>query len=445
MEVKIISHKFIKPSKPTPQRLQNLTISFIDQLLPPRTVPLVYYYLPHENINQTLPNLEKALSDVLTLYYPIAGRYIKEDNLIKCNDKGIEYFQVLVNGPISQILQSGSIEPKDLNPFAPDEEQESETTPLLKIQVSVFSCGGIAIGLRIGHRIIDGFTYLSFTKAWAKTCKDGHIGNVSVPCFAAGTLFPPKDIPTVISPALKIASKRLFFDMETISKLKEEVKRSRSSRNSIITIPTTSEILMAVLWRAQTNSAKQRKQGKQSTSLLQTLLNLRGKMFKTIPENCCGNLVVSITAKLEEDGKRMGLVDYVEQVRIAIRKWKMEFARAMEDGGDVLYRKVMEAKMVSAGMGKGDDVVVSYFSSLVNFPLYEGDFGWGKPVWLSMPHRDNLGTLFTERKDGDGVDVWLHVAEEEMKWLEIEQDLIRLTKHVAVVGNGGDPISFSRM
>ena len=209
MEVQIISKKLIKPSVPTPSHLRNMSLSLMDIRFPPRTIPFIFYYQAHGNCHpdtvehvERLKRLEKSLSEILTLYYPLAGRYVEEKLSIDCNDEGVEYAKALVNGKLSQILQ-GHFEIKDLNRFVPDnQEEESATSPQVAIQINIFSCGGIAIGLLTSRRIIDAFTSSLFTNGWAKACKVGNINDVIVPNFEAGILFPPRDTPVVKLPSL---------------------------------------------------------------------------------------------------------------------------------------------------------------------------------------------------------------------------------------------------
>lgn len=391
MDVKITTHQLIKPSKPTPPHLQNLRISFLDQFIPPKTVPFIFYYQHHHNIHQ--PQLQKSLSEILKLYYPLAGRYIRERNSIECNDAGVKYCEARVNTPISRIIESELIEPKELNKFVPDEEMESATTPLVSIQVSEFTCGGLAIGLRVSHRFIDAYTFCLFTNGWAKACKEGNIDDIVIPKFISSTLFPPREhiSPPKQKTERNIVTKRFVFDKESISRLKEESFVSGGDRAS------TTEVLIALVTKAQINAAKKVKvkQGNDDdidngTALLQVVLSLRGKAFKRrIPENCCGNLYVVMAKKLKGSEEKMGLVEIVKR---EMRKSVSEYAKAMEGGEEVFFNRVVEARKEIEEVKRRDDgVVICSFSSLVNFPFYEADFGWGKPDWVSMTQRDYGG------------------------------------------------------
>lgn len=77
------------------------------------------------------------------------------------------------------------MEIKELNKLVPDHVEESEICPLLAIQVNIFKCGGLVIGLRFSPRIMDAFTLSLFVNGWAKATKEG-IKHVSVPNFELG-------------------------------------------------------------------------------------------------------------------------------------------------------------------------------------------------------------------------------------------------------------------
>ncbi|KAK0580972.1 hypothetical protein LWI29_008269 [Acer saccharum] len=440
MEVQIISKKLIKPSVPTPSHLRNMSLSLMDIRLPPRTVPFIFYYTSHENyhsfenVERLKARLEKSLSEILTLYFPLAGRYVEEKLLIDCNDEGVEYAEACVNGKLSQILQ-GQFEVKELNRFVPDNQvEESATNPLLAVQINIFNCGGIAIGLRSSHRIIDAFTSSLFTNGWAKACKVGNINDVIVPNFEAGILFPPKDTPVVNIPNLSkttsgVVAKRFVLDVNTISKLKAEVTSSCGGGHMHKT--STTEVVTALIWRAQINAARAR-YGFLRTSRMATAINLRGKTFKKIPENCCGNIYTLTTARFEADEtKMMGLNGFVDQVRDAIRNCIAEFGKPNEDKDGFFSKLIMRPCIEMAEeviKGEGD---VHNFSSLRNVPFYEVDFGWGKPAWVSVAHRPYKTVMLIDTKAGDGIEAWVSMDKEEMTFFQNDPNITVLLKGAA--------------
>ncbi|KAK3195433.1 hypothetical protein Dsin_026743 [Dipteronia sinensis] len=429
MEVQIISKKLIKPSVPTPFHLHNMSISFMDQLLPPLYMPSIFYYLDHtvKSVKRQ-KQLEKSLSEILTLFYPLAGRYIKENLSVSCNDEGVEYIEALVNSQLSPILL-GEFETKELNCFLPDELEESATSPLVAIQVNIFNCGGLAIGLRSSHRIIDGFTFSMFMNGWAKTCKVGNINDVTIPNFESGILFPPRDLSGfqfLHSPKIKsheLVTKVFSFDQETISKLKIEAGCK----------PSTTEVLTALIMRAKINAAAARARNR--TCLLLVLMNLRGKTFRKIPENCCGNIYTRITARFEADeSKILGFNDFVDQVRDAKRNTMMEYAKKeCSDDEDGFFSKVVKPCIDIVEETSKGELDVHMFSSLISLPFHQADFGWGMPDWVSMGKMSSKSVFFIARSNGSGdkkglIEAWVTMDKDDMAFFEKDPNIVMSTK-----------------
>lgn len=58
-------------------------------------------------------------------------------------------------------------------------------------------------------------------------------------------------------------------------------------------------------------------------------------------------------------------------------------------------------------------------SSLCRLPLYDTDFGWGKPVWVAnvRPEYDDSAVFFDTR-DGKGIELWIRLPEQDMAIFE---------------------------
>ncbi|KAH7575029.1 hypothetical protein JRO89_XS02G0037700 [Xanthoceras sorbifolium] len=394
--------------------------------LPPETV-VGSIEAPHVD-DQRQKRLIKSLSENLTLYYPLAGRYIKENQLINCNDEGVEYTEALVNGELSQILQ-GEIEPKELNRFVPEEIEESATSALVSVQINIFNCGGLAIGVRVSHRIMDAFSASVFINGWAKACKVGNINDVTmtIPSFVSGILFPPRDIdisrykPPHLSKSKsdQVVTKRIVFDANIISKLKADQATRLNCK------PSTAEVLIALIWRAQINAARAR-HGRLRTSLLVVAMNLRGKKFKKIPENCCGNLFSRLTARFDQENERkiMGLNEFVDQVMGAIRNSNMEYAKVVTQGGD------------------DED---GFFSKVIMKPYIEylKKLEKKKEIFAQRVYK---GVLLIDGKDGDGIEAWVTMEENEMAYFLKDPSIVMSMENSSRNGDGRNiPISRSKM
>ncbi|XP_076951782.1 epi-neemfruitin B 7-O-acetyltransferse L7AT-like [Bidens hawaiensis] len=173
MEVEIISEESIKPSSPTPHHLRTYNLSLLDYLVGYPYVPIVFYYPNHNdndnNIFQALQRslvLKKSLSETLTQFYPLAGT-LKGDS-IECNDVGANYVLVLVHGRLDGFLHKPDL--GLINRFLPLEpsfDQSSVGSRVTNVQVNIFKCGGIAVGLCVSHKILDGAALYTFLKGWA--------------------------------------------------------------------------------------------------------------------------------------------------------------------------------------------------------------------------------------------------------------------------------------
>ena len=53
------------------------------------------------------------------------------------------------------------------------------------------------------------------------------------------------------------------------------------------------------------------------------------------------------------------------------------------------------------------------FSSWFWFPLYEVDFGWGKPIWVSTRAKTLEMVILNDTKDGDGIEAWVSLDEKK--------------------------------
>ncbi|PWA88736.1 Chloramphenicol acetyltransferase-like domain-containing protein [Artemisia annua] len=73
-----------------------------------------------------------------------------------CNDQGAEFIHAKVDIKMQDILAPG-VYIKVVNEFIPPNKLAVEhfTDPLLAIQVTMFKCGGVALGVSTTHKIID--------------------------------------------------------------------------------------------------------------------------------------------------------------------------------------------------------------------------------------------------------------------------------------------------
>lgn len=164
-----ISKQIIKPSSPTPQNLRPFKMSFIDQLCPIMHIPILLFYpnteKDHVAHQDRLERLKTSLSKTLTHFYPMAGRVSKDNQIIEFDDEGVEFCETRVDGFLSDIFKQPDAD--FLHQLEPVQDAHLESVFLLKVQVNLFKCGGMVIGVSSSHKITDGSTMGLFIKAWS--------------------------------------------------------------------------------------------------------------------------------------------------------------------------------------------------------------------------------------------------------------------------------------
>ncbi|KAI5578475.1 hypothetical protein BDE02_08G029900 [Populus trichocarpa] len=163
IEVHVISREIIKPSSPTIHNLQPYKLCLLDQLTPTSYAPMMLFYPKSNEANmddtQFLKHLKRSLSDtVLNVLYPFSGR-VKTNMFVDRFDEGVPFMEARVNCSLSEFFEHPQIE--YLNQFLPcpplAKESQDDVT-LLIFQLSVFSCGGLALGGCMSHKLGDGGT-----------------------------------------------------------------------------------------------------------------------------------------------------------------------------------------------------------------------------------------------------------------------------------------------
>ncbi|XP_052202266.1 stemmadenine O-acetyltransferase-like [Diospyros lotus] len=432
MEVSIVSTERIKPSSSTPDHLRTFKLCLLDQLIPAPYAPLVLVYLnedgaTHLQILDRVEALKKSLSETLTRFYPLAGQ-IKDDLTIDCDDGGACFVETKVNCFLGEFLNRPDLQL--IHRFLPCEAGftgPSAGTPVASIQVNVFKCGGIAIGLCISHKIFDGASLSTFMKAWAAAASGAK--QIPYPDFAGASLFPANDTwlrdssMTMWSSLFKTGrckTRRFVFDASAIATLK--AKAATSSVHS----PTRVEAVSAFLWK----SAMEARLGYRRPSLLSHVVNLRPRTAPNLPENSIGNLIWIASAECTAEYDQLGLRGLVGKVKRGISEINSELAKKlMRVSGNERFSAISKSlKRVQELGSKSKEVDYYGFTSWCNLGFYEADIGWGRPVWVS-----GIGScasvfmnliVLMDTRSGNGIEAWVTLDEEEMAILESDLELL---------------------
>ncbi|MCO5581219.1 hypothetical protein L7F22_035097 [Adiantum nelumboides] len=244
-EVKILGREMVFPASPSPPRgpffLSCLDIYYQDGHYNRR---LLFYlhpvHLPENGaadglplpqngadddglLKTTSPNLIQQLKSSLAVclihYFPWCGRLAKGANpphrlFIDCSDAGVEFVQASIDMPLSLLVQDGF----QMKPFFDDLCRRPDykgdclfSSPLLSIQATIFSDGGLALGIAQSHVVADGQSLWDFMVSWGE-CSRG------VPL----SLPPVHDRLAVHDPSPEKATWSLNFEVSQEDKAVEE-------------------------------------------------------------------------------------------------------------------------------------------------------------------------------------------------------------------------------
>lgn len=457
MEVKIVSVDHIKPSSSTPSHLRTFKLCLLDQLIPSPNAPLILFYPPtNDDVSDKLESLKKSLSETLTRFYPLAGK-IKGDFSIDCNDEGAYFVEVKVDSSLTGFLNQPDylvllqkLLPCDLNLVAVKDD-DNNNNHVTNIQVNVFECGGIAIGLCISHKILDGIALSAFIRSWATLARDSDeegITESKILVNTASTLFPANDEELWLrdtSLAMfgsfftkgKCVTKRFVFDASAITALKS---KASSSSSAVVKNPTRVEAVSAFIWRCIIAASKEENGGVLRASLMTHLVNLRRRTAPFLSENCLGNLLWVASAKApagDDDDDVAELCDLVGLLRESFSKIDSEFVKRMsgEKGRRLMeesLKGIIEERGGLSRDGHEEEVNQVGFSSWCKFGFYEADFGWGKPAWVtSYGIRGSVFmrlVILVDTRLGDGIEAWVTLDERHMAIMETNTQLRQLAK-----------------
>ncbi|XP_031092491.1 stemmadenine O-acetyltransferase-like isoform X2 [Ipomoea triloba] len=407
----------IKPSSPTPPHLKTLKLSFLDQTSPPFFAPFIFFFHhgTTDDHGRSSQLLKQSLSKVLTLFYPLAGR-IKGNDFVDCSDDGALWVEARVHGFLKDVVENPLME--ELEKFLPLEPHNGDDSKLmLAVQVNYFLDGGIGVAVCVSHKIGDAFSVVNFVNAWAVTAREGDAAVISPPNFGlVSSLFPPttEDLTgSGFSSTLgmttreKIVTRRVVFDKQNLAAL----KKSAAAESSRVGNPTRVEALSAFLWKRFRETSKKNLQhhAVKKTFPAAHAVNLRARMNPPLPYATFGNLWSLATTVTPSSSTAQD--DLVFQLRTSIREINAEYVEALKNGKGHSERLRKWHKIIFC---KGEAEFCK-FSSWCRFPIYEVDFGWGKPVLActaTVPYKNVVRMMST--KCGDGIEAWINMGEDDI-------------------------------
>nr|GLL44325.1 methanol O-anthraniloyltransferase-like [Ipomoea trifida] len=182
--IKLSSPELVPPKIPTPKEKKALS-DLDDQASLRYQMPGLWFYENKESMVGRDPGsvIKEGLAKALVFYYPLAGRLFQGPNkklIVDCNGEGALFLKAEANIALHKLgdfIHSPSPYLSKLQYNVPG-SQGITGCPLLLIQVTRFTCGGIALGVRFNHTMVDGYGMVLFLKAVCELALGGSTPSV---------------------------------------------------------------------------------------------------------------------------------------------------------------------------------------------------------------------------------------------------------------------------
>ncbi|KAI7999541.1 Vinorine synthase [Camellia lanceoleosa] len=297
--------------------------------------------------------------------------------------------------------------------FEPDPEDFNKN-PLLFVQLNFFPCGGMALCVRMSHKIADGVAYAAFVKAWSDIALGS--SETIVPDFiAASSRFPPiEDCPvlstTFMQTTEKIVTKRFVIHASNFATLKAKATSTGVQQ------PTRIEAVSAALLKCAVTASRshalrlETNVSSPKAYALTGAVNIRTRLEPPLPKYSFGNITGLLWAMIEDGGAETDLPGLVCQLRKGVQQ-------STDNNLTAERTKLLRLK--------GEAVKVYRHSSWCRFGLYELDFGWGTPTYTTVVlFGAPIGIGLLDTSDGDGIEVWMTLLKEDMAVFESDPELL---------------------
>ncbi|KAK4479661.1 hypothetical protein RD792_015189 [Penstemon davidsonii] len=387
MKINIKDTTMVRPVEATPNG--SLWISNIDVLMHNYHTPSVYFYRRPAGVANFFDSavLKAALGRALVAFYPAAGRlHMNGDGRIEinCNSEGVLFVEAESDGSLDDLSDFTPKPDLSLIPIV-DYLKGISTYPLVLFQVTHFKCGGVCLGVRNEHHLSDGISALHFIKTWADIARGLDITIPPVidrshlsashppqPQFdhieynqPAPTMNVPSDasLETIIQSVFKLTRDQL-------NSLKSNCKDDKNdiSYSSI-------EVLGGHVWRCV---CKARGLKEDQETMIRIPVDGRSRLQPPPPRGYYGNVIFSNT-RIAVSGEIVSkpLKHVVSIVHDAIIQMNNDYLRSTID-----YLE-LQPDLLALAIGdhtfNGPNLSIN---SWVRMPVYDADFGWGKPVYM---------------------------------------------------------------
>ncbi|KAK9080572.1 hypothetical protein SSX86_000330 [Deinandra increscens subsp. villosa] len=418
--MKIVVHEsaMVTPAEETPTI--NLWNSNLDLMVPNLHTQTVYIYRPNgaSNFFDTKP-MKEALSRALVAFYPVGGR-LKEDHNgrieIDCRGQGVLFVEAVSDGVID-----------DFGDFAPSSEllkliptvdysQGIGSYPLLVLQVTVFKCGGVSLGVGMHHFLCDGTSALHFMNSWADMARGL---DLVMPPFIDRTLLCARDPPLPVyehieyqvSPPMKMPAQPRE-SVVSIFKLRRDqlnMLKTKSMEDGSPINYSSFELFSGHVWKC---ICRARGLPDDQETRLHFAGDGRTHLKHALPTGYFGN-VIFLNNATATVGELLSNPSWygASKIREALLRRTNDYLKSAID-----YLEIQPDLLSTLGA-----IVESYKSSNIAIttwawlPIHDVDFGWGRPIFMGPGQVEGISTVLPSPINDGSLSIIISLQVEKVK------------------------------
>ncbi|XP_027933469.1 spermidine hydroxycinnamoyl transferase-like [Vigna unguiculata] len=437
--VAIVASYSVFPSKETPKG--HLWLSDNDHVWRSGHTPTIYVYKAKHS-DDTIQRLRNSLPEILVHYYPLAGRLTLRETgrmEVDCNAKGVTLLQAETT---KSLADYGDFSPSDsVRELVPkiDYTQPIEEIPLLLVQSTRFHDGeGFVIGVAFCHPLADGLAGTRFINSWAKLARGETLEPHELPYLDRTILklqhsstSPCFDHPELKPLPLKLGSSDINAEQskktsgvllkltpEQVQKLKKEANEEALEEG--VRAYSRFEAIAGHVWRC---ACKARELDEKQPTVVRFNGDVRSRLVPPLPRNYFGNALAETVSPECYVGEIVSkpLSYGAQKIREATKKLRNEYIRSQME--IVLGEEQLDGiRGFFSGQGERNSFPFAgnpnlHITSWMSMPMYEADFGWGKPVFFGLAYvcaHDRAVILLGPHGDGSII-VSMHFQEAHLE------------------------------
>lgn len=388
-------------------------------------MPLIFFYPNNGHTPEPAAQLlKKSLSQTLSQYYPFSGRLMADTDgsYVDCNDEGVEFVEARVNAKLSEVVNPHKVGYEPLDHFFPTGTVWGRPNygSLVKVQLSHFECGGLALAVSASHQIGDACTLCTFINHWAAITHNHYCtGDQQVEALPPHIISSPRSAGPefLLNAGNNCVTTKFVLPNSKIEKIKAEVNAHfAEGQGEMATMnPTRVEVINSLLYGCAVRAAKANPSNFFQAFVLTQTVNLRKRMDNPLPETAVGNFSWSLIIPTMSESELA-----LNSLTAQIKKAKLQLTGVTISQLNQWQNQVLEASKTVTSKYVGSYVC----SSLCGYPVYKVDFGWGKPIRVTFPGSPKNFFILMDTPSGDGIEALVSLEQEDMARFEDDEQLL---------------------